>query len=112
MNAKAALIKELLDGKVLTIMTCFKTVSLTNIGREIPRMIEIPFSVIVSRTKKEGKSKYGSNISWFEYRLNRTEYNKEGIKLMQEYLAEHMEEYRPKKKEIEEVKDDLFSELI
>lgn len=91
MTAKAALAKALLDGKVLTVMSCFKMVGLTNIAREIPRMIEKPFSVIVSRTTKEGLSRYGQPISYTEYRLNHTPYNIEGIKLMQQYVAEQIE---------------------
>lgn len=99
MNAKSALIKEFLDGKVLTIMTCFKTVGLTNLGREVPRMIEKPFEVHISRTRMEGKSRYGSNITWFEYRLNpMIEGNREGIQKMRQYLAENMGEFRPKEK--------------
>lgn len=110
MNAKSALIKEFLDGKVLTIMTCFKTVGLTNLGREVPRMIEHPFGVTISRTRMEGKSRYGSNITWYQYRLNRTEYNKEGIQKMKEYIAENMEQYRPKQKE-KTIQQNIFSEL-
>lgn len=99
MNAKSALIKELLDGKTITIMTCFRTIGLTNLPREISRMVEQPFGVIVSRTRKEGKSRYGSDITWFEYRLNKTDYNREGIQKMRDYLAENLDEYRPKQRE-------------
>lgn len=115
MNAKSALIKELLDGKTISIMTCFRTIGLTNLPREVSRMVEIPFGVNVSRTRKEGQSRYGSNITWFEYRLNRTDYNKEGIQKMREYLAKNMDEYRPKEKVVEAepkcvfVQKELFS---
>lgn len=113
MNAKCALIKEFLDGKTLTIMTCFKTVGLTNLGREVPRMIEHPFGCIISRRRMEGKSRHGSNISWYEYRLNPLiEGNKEAIAKMRLYLAENMGEYRPKKKEPKKVENDLLSELL
>jgi hypothetical protein len=99
MNAKCALIKEFLDGKTVTVMTCFKTIGLTNIAREVPRMIEQPFNVIISRRPMEGKSRHGSHITWYEYRLNPLiEGNKEGIKKMREYLAENMGEFRPKEK--------------
>jgi hypothetical protein len=113
MNAKCALIKEFLDGKSLTIMTFFKTVGLTNIGREIPRMIEHPFGVIISRTRMEGKSRYGSSISWYSYRLNpMIEGNKEAIVRMREYLAENMKEYRPKEKpQLAQSQSDLFNEI-
>lgn len=112
MNAKSALIKEFLDGKILTIMSCFKSVGLTNLGREVPRMIEIPFGVVISRKRKEGKSRHGSNITWYEYKLNQSlEVNKEGIAKMRAYIAEHITEYRPKEKQPEVIKNDLFSEL-
>lgn len=113
MNAKSALIKEFLDGKTLTIMTCFKTVGLTNLGREVPRMIEHPFGCIISRRRMEGKSRHGSNITWYEYRLNPLiEGNKEAISKMRLYLAENLGEYRPKKKEPQKVENDLLSELL
>jgi hypothetical protein len=89
MNAKSALIKALLDGKVLSIKTCFETIGLTNIGRELPRMVEKPFGVVVSRTPMTGKSRYGSKITYTNYRLNKTEQNIEGIKKMMAYLANH-----------------------
>jgi hypothetical protein len=113
MNAKCALIKEFLEGKTLTIMTCFKTVGLTNLGREVPRMIEQPFNCIISRTRMEGKSRHGSSITWYAYRLNPLiQGNKEAIIKMREYLAENMGEYRPKEKELmPEISKDLFAEL-
>lgn len=113
MNAKCALIKEFIDGKTLTIMTCFKTVGLTNLGREVPRMIEHPFGCIISRRRMEGKSRHGSNITWYEYRLNPLiEGNKEAIAKMRAYLAENMGEYRPKTKEPQKTENDLLSELL
>ena len=88
MTAKAALAQALLDGHVLSIKNCFHMIGLTNAPREISRMIEQPFGVVVSRTKKEGKSKYGQSVMWYEYRLNNTEYNKEGIQKMREYVRQ------------------------
>lgn len=89
MTAKAALAKALLDGQVLTVKNCFSLIGLTNIGREIPRMIEQPFGIIVSRTPKVGLSRYGQAVSYMEYRLNFTSYNEVGISKMREYVAEH-----------------------
>lgn len=89
MTAKAALAKALLDGNVLTVKNCFNLIGLTNIAREIPRMIEEPFGVIVSRTPKTGLSRYGQTVSYTEYYLNRTEYNREGIEKMKAYILEH-----------------------
>lgn len=91
MTAKAALAKALLDGRVLNVKNCFETIGLTNCAREISRMIEQPFGVEVSRTHREGKSRYGSAVTWIDYRLNSTEYNKEGIEKMREYVKKEMD---------------------
>lgn len=86
MTAKAALCKALLDGKVLNVKNCFALIGLTNCAREISRMIEKDFHVEVSRTQQNGKSRYGQAVTWVDYRLNKTEYNQEGIKKMIEYV--------------------------
>ena len=89
MTAKAALCKHLLAGEVINVKTCFETIGLTNCAREVSRMIEKPFGVIVSRTRREGKSRYKQPVSWVDYRLNRTPHNAEGIKKMVKYVLEH-----------------------
>ena len=91
MTAKAALCKHLLEGHVLNIKNCFTLIGLTNCPREISRMIEQPFGVIVSRTNMTGESRYGQSVTWTDYRLNRTEMNKPGIEKMKEYVAKQME---------------------
>lgn len=88
MTAKAALAKALLDGRVLNIKNCFALIGLTNCPREISRMIEDGFGVEVSRTRMEGKSRYGQPVTWTDYRLNHTEYNKDGIEKMKKYVKE------------------------
>ncbi len=88
MTAKAALCKLLLDGRVLNIKNCFTLVGLTNCPREISRMIEQPFSVVVSRTNMSGESRYGQAVTWVNYRLNSSEHNKEGIEKMKAYVLE------------------------
>jgi|SRR3954463_3551756 len=90
MTAKAALAKALLDGRVLNIKNCFDLIGLTNCPREISRMIEQPFGVIVSRTNMDGKSRYGQAVTWTNYRLNNTDHNKEGIQKMRDYVAEQL----------------------
>src|SRR6478609_491142 len=89
MTAKAALVKHLLAGEILNIKNCFTLIGLTNCPREIRRMIEQPFGVVVSRTNMTGKSRYKQPVTWVNYRLNNTEYNAEGIKKMVEYLLKH-----------------------
>lgn len=86
MTSKAALAKALLDGKVINIKNCFETIGLSNAPREVSRMIEQPFGVVVSRTRMEGKSRYGTPICWFNYRLNKTDQNKDGIEKMRKYV--------------------------
>lgn len=88
MTAKAALIKALLNGDVLNVKNCFSKIGLTNCAREISRMVEQPFNAIVSRTPRNGKSKYGSSVTWIDYRLNYTDYNKDAIKKMKKYVDE------------------------
>ena len=79
MTQKAAICLALLQGHVLTIMNGFKLLSCTNIPREISRSVEQPFGVVVSRVRKEFTSRYGQDGFYFEYRLNKSEHNKEGI---------------------------------
>lgn len=86
MTSKAALCMALLEGRVLNVKNVFNTIGLTNCAREISRMIEKPFGVVVSRTPRKGKNRYGGEVTWYDYRLNRSEHNIEGIKKMTEYL--------------------------
>lgn len=76
----------LLQGRVLNVSNCFKEVGLSNIGREMPRMIEVPFGVEVSRTPRAGKSRHDNPVSYTDYRLNTTEHNQKGIELMKAYV--------------------------
>ena len=89
MTARCALAKYLLSGNVLNIKNCFEEIGLTNAPREISRMIEGPFGVVVSRTPMRGKNRFGSAVTWFNYRLNSTAYNKEGITKMRQFVKEN-----------------------
>lgn len=86
MNQKCAIIKSLLDGKVLSIMNGFHWFGCTNIPREIGRSVEREFNVEVSRINVEAKSRYGQSCNYTQYRLNRTDYNAPGILLMEKYV--------------------------
>lgn len=90
MTSKAALCMALLRGEVVTIMTGFKYYGISNVPREISRGVEQPFNVLVTRTRKEGKSRYNVPVTWVEYRLNRVDYNLPGIELMKAYVKEQM----------------------
>lgn len=88
MTATAALAKHLLDGNVISILDGFKLFGISNTPRELSRSIEQKFNVIVSRTPRKFKSRYGKVGVYTEYRLNYTDYNKDGIKKMREYVKE------------------------
>lgn len=90
MTARCALAMALLEGRVLNVKNCFETIGLTNIAREIPRMIEDVFHVEVSRTPMTGKSRYQQPVTWTNYRLNFTDYNKTGIEKMKSYCREQL----------------------
>ncbi len=86
MTAKAALIKALLEGRVLNIKNGFDLLGITNVPREIGRSVERAFGVEVSRTPREGNSRYGQPVVWVDYYLRKSEHNKPGIKKMIDYL--------------------------
>jgi hypothetical protein len=89
MNATAAICKAFLDGEVLTIKTCFKDFGVTNLPREVGRQVERKFGVTISKVRKHGKSRFGIDATWYEYRLNKSQHNMEGISKMEEYVKEH-----------------------
>lgn len=95
MTSKAALCLVLLKGTVVNIRNIHQLTGYTNASREIGRSIERldddGFGVVVSRTKMDGVNRYGVYCTWTDYRLNRTEYNAEGIKRMEEYVRKEME---------------------
>ena len=86
MNQKCAIIKSLLDGKVLSIMNGFQWFGCTNIPREVGRSVEREFNVKVSRINVETTSRYGQSCNYTQYRLNRTDYNAPGVLLMEMYV--------------------------
>lgn len=93
MTAKCALCMAFLEGRVLNVSNCFKEIGLSNIGREVPRMIEEPFGVLISRVSRIGKSRYGQLVQYTDYRLNKdAEYNQSGIILMRQYVKNHTPE--------------------
>lgn len=86
MTQIAAIATALLKGEVISIKTAFDMFGCSNAPREVGRSIERKFGVIVSRTPTKFKSRYGKSGIYYKYRLNRTEYNAEGIKKMTEYV--------------------------
>ena len=110
MTAKCALALALLEGRVLNVGTIFKETGLSNAGREIPRMIEKPFNLVVSRIPRTGKSRYGNPVSYMDYRLNKdAPYNKEGIIKLREYCEKHSSLKPPPPSVKPYLKQDLFA---
>ena len=89
MSRKQALCQYLLAGGKLSIMNAYRHFGISNVSREVIRLVEKPFGVILTRTKMEGKTKYGSSCVWFEYRLVSNRINAKGIKAMKEALSEN-----------------------
>lgn len=86
MTRTQALAKHLLAGKTVSIKTAYTLFGISNISREVVRLIEKPFNVRLNRTKKEGKTKYGTYCQWYEYTLTVNKLNLKGIKEMQEAI--------------------------
>ncbi len=95
MTAKAALCVALLRGDVVNIRTGFIDFGITNIPREISRMIEDEskdgFGVEVSRTPRQGKTRWGRASTWTDYRMNKTDRNLPGIEKMKAYVREQLD---------------------
>jgi hypothetical protein len=87
MTRKIALAQYLLSGGKLSIMNAYRHFGISNVSREVIRLIEKPFNVVLTRTKMEGKTKYGSHCEWFEYRLVSNRINAKGIKAMKDAVA-------------------------
>ena len=86
MTQTAMIAAALLDGHVISIKTAFNQFGCTNAPREIGRSIERKFGVEVSKTPTKFKSRYGKVGVYFQYRLNKTNYNREGIQKMKDYI--------------------------
>lgn len=91
MNARAALCKALLDGRTISIKTGFEMLGITNVPREIGRSVERKFDVVIKKIHRTGKSRYGTECVWMDYRLEHTSANLPGIQLMREYVAKQKE---------------------
>ena len=74
MTAKAAICKALLSGRVITIKTGFNEFGVTNLPREISRMIEKEFKVKVSKDRATDLSRWGVPRTYF--RQDRIKYSR------------------------------------
>ncbi len=96
MTARAALCIEFLKGSTLNVKNCVILTGLTNCAREVSRQIERPFGVKLNRIPKEGKSRWGQPVVWFDYKLPHNEENMPGIMKMREYVKEQLKKDPPK----------------
>lgn len=87
MTRKQALCQYLLAGGRLSILNGYRLFGISNVSREVRRLVEQPFGVTLTRKKMEGKTKYGSYCTWLEYSLSHTKINAKGIKAMKEELT-------------------------
>lgn len=87
MTRKQALCQYLLAGGRLSILNGYRLFGISNISREVRRLVEQPFAVTLTRKKIEGKTKYGSYCTWFEYSLSHNRINAKGIKAIKEELT-------------------------
>ena len=114
MTQIAAIAIALLKGEVISIRTAFDMFGCTNAPREIGRSIERKFGVQVSRTPTKFKPRYGKAGMYYRYRLNRTDYNAEGIQKMTAYVQKEMSPSNPKtmkeKKNLNTIKQLSFYE--
>jgi len=62
-----SLINHLIKGKKLSIYNAFTKFGISNISREVGRLIEKPFNIQLKREKKVGKTQDGEPCYWFEY---------------------------------------------
>lgn len=88
MTRQQALATYLLTGKPVSIKNGYNYFGISNISREVIRLIEKPFGLQLTRTKKEGKTKYGTYCTWLEYILLPTKLNAKGINAMKRMLKE------------------------
>lgn len=70
MTRKQALLNHLLAGGTLSIKNAYLDFGISNIAREVGRLIEKPFNVVLERKKHTSKTKYGTVCYWFEYSAN------------------------------------------
>lgn len=88
-TAKAALAHSLLRGQTLNVKNCFSLFGITNCAREVSRMIEQPFGVSLTRTQRDGQSRYSQKVQWVDYTLNKARQDPKAIAAMQDYITKN-----------------------
>lgn len=72
MTRQEALLTHLKTGGKLSIKTAYTYFGVSNISREVRRLVEKPFDIELIREKKHGKTKYGSPCVWYEYTASKS----------------------------------------
>ena len=80
---KTALMKWLLRGNSVSIKNAYLYFGISNISREVRRLIEKPLGIELKRTQQTGKTMYGTNCYWLKYTA--TPQNK---KVLKKYLSD------------------------
>ena len=89
MTRQKAIAMHLVAGKVVNIKTAYNLFGISNVSREMIRLIEQPFSIHLTRTQRNGKTKYGQPCYWIDYSLTFNRINSAGIKAMIQALADY-----------------------
>lgn len=89
MTQLAAICLSLIKGEAVSIMDGFKKFACTNLPRELSRGVEQKFGVKISKEKVDFTSTYGRKSYYYRYRLNKTDYNDDGIKKIIQYLDDN-----------------------
>lgn len=92
MNATAHIAEAFLKGRVLSIKKGFRLFGVTNMPREVGRLIERRFKIKVNRTWKAGFTRYNIPCSWIDYRLVPTKRNLPARKRMRKYINEQKQQ--------------------
>lgn len=88
MTALAAILKDLLKGKKLSIKTAFNDYGVTNLPREIGRSVVRKFNVSVDKQPTKFKSRYGHTGEYYRYSLQQSKKNRPGISAIKKYIKE------------------------
>ena len=91
MNHTSVICEALIRGEVLSIMDGFKKYKITNIPREMGRLIKRRFKVEIDARQIDFKYEDGRPGHYFTYRLWDTPGNRAGIKAMKKYVVEQKE---------------------
>lgn len=87
MTRQQALATYLLSGKPLSIRNAYAYFGISNLSREMIRLIEKPFKIQLTRKWMQGRTKYGMPCKWVEYSLSNTKMNAAGIKALKQLVS-------------------------